>query len=168
MRRKKNLNIHDNYKLNEIELQDAIKIAKNEDNKIKKMGSANFQDIEKIYMAQQYSDEIKDYLQEVRGLIMNDNSKDKNDASADKNKNLLVVDKKRLNQIKQRSKNLQEISLDDNIDSNLNAKTADNTNNFKEIDCGFDDEFDQKIFEEITNENNSTASSDKNSTPIPS
>jgi len=40
--RKKNLNIHDNYKINEIELQDAIKIAKKEEIKIRKLESSTF------------------------------------------------------------------------------------------------------------------------------
>lgn len=60
MRRKKNLNIHDNQKLNEIELQDAISIAKDQNIKIRKQESENYSKMQKLYVDQKYSDEIKD------------------------------------------------------------------------------------------------------------
>lgn len=96
MRRKKNLNLNDDYKLNDIEMNDAFKIAKRTSQK---------QNAEDIQQQQDVKDdqkeEIQEYIEEVKGMILG--------SKVDKGgKKYIQVDKKKLAYVKQRTKELKD------------------------------------------------------------
>lgn len=99
MKRKKNLNLNDDYKLNDIEMGDAFKIARrtSQQHTAEEMQSY-------LEVKEDQKDEIHEQISEVKGMILG--------SVREKGKNKIHVDKKKLAQVKQKTKELQDKNIE--------------------------------------------------------